>query len=351
MGHTTRTVPLIAHLLAAGHHVTVAGNAWQRQYLSATFPGIPSLHLDGYDVSYSRHRGSFMLSIFAQIPRLLKTIRREHQWLLQLTSKQHFDGIITDNRYGLYHPSIPSVIMTHQPQMQVGMGQMNDKVLMKIHYRMLGKYSGVWLVDVPGSPNLAGTLSHPAVLPPHATYIGLLSQMAGMPPGNEEHLLVLLSGPEPQRTILSRILWQQVQNYKGKVVFIEGSNDAATPQSIPPGISYYKRITKEELQPLIARASMVVCRSGYSSLMDLVAMDKKAILIPTPGQTEQEYLGKYLHNSAVFYSASQKGFDLMKSLTDTASFPFKKLPLDDAFTRYKDVVDEWVATLRQSNSV
>lgn len=305
-------MPVIAHLLDTGHHVTVAGNEWQRQYLQATFPGIDTVHLEGYNVRYSRHRSSFMLSVFGQIPRLLKTIRQEHQWLLKLAAKKHFDGIITDNRYGLYHPSIPSVILTHQPQMLLGMGAVNDKILMKLHYKMLGRFSNTWLVDVPGKPNLAGRLSHPSVLPRNSRYIGLLSQMQATGSDTEEHLLILLSGPEPQRSILSAMLWQQVQSYKGKVVFVEGSDNAVTPNNIPSHICHYKRITKDELQPLLSKASMVICRSGYSSLMDLTALNKKAIIVPTPGQTEQEYLGRHLHESDVFYSSTQKSFDLHK---------------------------------------
>jgi UDP-N-acetylglucosamine transferase subunit ALG13 len=322
----------------------VAGNSWQLDYITATFPGISTIELQGYNVHYSRSGSGFMWSIFSQLPRLLKTIRGEHQWLQQLTANRHFDGIISDNRYGLYHARIPSVIMTHQLQPQTGLGSFADNQLRKFHYRLLSRYGACWVVDVPGNPNLAGTLAHPSSLPANTNYIGLLSQLEATS-AQEENLLVLLSGPEPQRTILAQLLWKQLQGYKGKVVFVEGSYDAATPASVPASITYHKRITKEALQPLIANSSMVICRSGYSTLMDLVILGKKAILIPTPGQTEQEYLGRHLHAEGVFYSKSQKGFDLHQALLGAKAFPFKKLPLEDAGQLYKPVISQWLASL------
>lgn len=344
MGHTTRSVPLIQYLQQLGHTVVFAGNQWQRSYINETFKAIDTIHLDGYNVHYSHSGSRFMLSLFSQLPKLLKTIQKEHDWLLNIAAQQHLDGIITDNRYGLYHPRIPSVIMTHQVLAQSGMGDMIDRLTSRVHYKQLRKFSQCWVVDVPGKPNLAGKLAHPAIMPPNAKYIGLLSQIEPAET-SAEHLLILLSGPEPQRTMLSELLWRQVQHYKGKLVFIEGSNETATPDNIPGNISYYKRVTKEVLQPLLEAACMVICRSGYSTLMDLAVLDKPAILVPTPGQTEQEYLGKHLHKEGVFYHAPQKTFNLSKVLAATAQFPFHKLQLENAHQRYKLVIDDWIKTL------
>jgi UDP:flavonoid glycosyltransferase YjiC (YdhE family) len=344
MGHTTRSVPVIQHLRSQGHTVVFAGNDWQSSYISKTFGDIETIELDGYDVHYSHSGARFMISLFSQLPKLLKTIRHEHEWLLRVAATRHFDGIITDNRYGLYHPRIPSVIMTHQVLAQSGMGDIADRLTSKLHYKQLAKFNQCWVVDVPGKPNLAGKLAHPHTLPRNAQYIGLLSQIE-QATTKKEHLLVLLSGPEPQRTMLSQILWKQVQQYKDKLVFIEGSNDCPTPENIPGNIQYHKRVTKEVLQPLLENASMVICRSGYSSLMDLAVLDKPAVLIPTPGQTEQEYLGRHLHKEGVFYCAPQKTFDLQKVLAEVPTFPFKKLPLQNAHTQYKGVIDNWLAKL------
>ena len=345
LGHTSRCTPLIRHLQDSGHKVVFAGCPWQIDFIYKIFPVIETIHLEGYNVSYARSAHGFMPFIMLQVPKILSTIRSEHQWLINLCKDQHFDAIISDNRYGLYHPRIPSAIMTHQLHVLTG-NKLSDNIFARLHYKMLQHFTKCMVVDVPGNPNLSGQLAHPKSIPHNAEYIGLLSQFEK---ANEtkatQHLLILLSGPEPQRSILSGILWQQVQDYKGNIVFVEGSNDATTPSSIPAHIQYHKRIAQNILQPIIEQASLVICRSGYSSLMDLIALNKKAIIIPTPGQTEQEYLAKHLHSEGVFYAASQKNFNLSAALQNAATFPFKKLSIPDAHTRYKAVIDNWLLSL------
>ncbi|RYE25370.1 MAG: hypothetical protein EOP51_04305, partial [Sphingobacteriales bacterium] len=130
-----------------------------------------------------------------------------------------------------------------------------------------------------------------------------------------------------------------------KIVFVEGSNHVSGRDEVPEHITHHKRITKEQLQPLLEKASIVICRSGYSTLMDLVALNKKAILVPTPGQTEQEYLGRHLHNEGVYYSAQQKGFNLQQALNAAKQFPFRQLNLQDGLQQYTAVVDEWLQNI------
>jgi UDP:flavonoid glycosyltransferase YjiC (YdhE family) len=348
LGHTTRCIPLMRHLRASGHSVTLAGNENQRSFIEETFPGIETIHLEGYNVSYGSTAGGFMFSIFKQIPGLLKAIRLEHDWLARITKTRHFDGIISDNRYGLFHSTIPSVFITHQLQVRTGMGDATDGILRNLHYRYINRFRQCWVADLPEAPGLGGSLSHPNVLPARTEYLGLLSQFTPVDDrkaNDAKHLLILLSGPEPQRTLLSGFLWDQVKDHEGKVVFVEGSGKAAAPPDIPPQISYYKQLTAGELTPLLQQAEMVICRSGYSTLMDLVAFGKKAILIPTPGQTEQEYLAKKLKAEGRFLSTTQKSFDLQDVLKQAMSFPFKAFNGALDFTKHQEVMDNWIRRL------
>lgn len=345
LGHTSRCIPIIMHLQSLGHHVIVAGNSWQRQFIKRSLPNTETIGLEGYEVSYSKRGAGFMFSMFRQMPNLLKTVRRENDWLIEQSAQVQFDGIISDNRYGLFHKRIPSVIMTHQLAVRTGMGKAANAILRKLHYKYLQHFNKCWVVDVNGTECLGGKLSHPKSIPDNAEYIGLLSQLEAKKTNDGGHLLVLLSGPEPQRSLLSDILWKQLVSYKGNVVFVEGRNDASGRNMIPGHVTYHKQLTKTELQPLLEDAGIVICRSGYSTLMDLVALGKKAIIIPTPGQTEQVYLGRYLHEQGVFYSTPQKGFKLQKSLDAVQQFPFHKLSLQDPFSQYKVIVDNWLSTL------
>jgi UDP-N-acetylglucosamine transferase subunit ALG13 len=345
MGHTTRCVPLINHIQESGHTAVFAGNSWQRHYITETFGTIETIDRTGYEVRYSKHRHGFMFTLFSQLPRLLKTIKEEHDWLQQTVDNQKIDGIISDNRYGLYHDRVPAVFMTHQVLAQTGLGSMADNLLRGLHFKRIQKFDECWIIDIADNPNLSGKLGHPRKIPANATYIGLLSQIqAGQI--SEKYLLVLLSGPEPQRTILSDILWKQVKDYNGKVVFIEGSTKANR-INIPSHVTYYARVTKETLQPVLEQAELVICRSGYSTLMDLAVLAKKAILIPTPGQTEQEYLGKELHNAGVFYNSAQKNFNLNASLKAAEQFPFKQLHFANGFHHYKTILDKWLNSIQK----
>lgn len=310
------------------------------------FPDLHVVQLEGYNVTYSRHGSSFLPKLMSQLPGLVRTVRSEHRWLKDYVKQHPIDGIISDNRYGLYHDTIPSVIITHQLSLKTGFGPFADNAFRRLHYQFLEKFDSCWVPDVIGSPNLAGSLSHPGRLPADTRYIGWLSQMSHPhEPASEDRLLVLLSGPEPQRTILSDLLWQHVCKLEQTIIFVEGSAAAEPRSSIPPHIRYYRLAGAGELQPLIEQASMVICRSGYSTLMDLVQLNKKAILIPTPGQTEQVYLAAHLREQGIFMSGKQHSFDLANALEDASGFPFHPLIQTGAHHQFEAVLDAWIASL------
>ncbi len=352
-GHTTRCIPIIHYLLQLGQNPVVAGNAAQLSLIEDAFPsGLHTIELPGYNITYSAWNKWMQMGLVSQLPGILRSIKQEHEWLEKKAAELKLDGIISDNRYGLYHHSIPSVILTHQLRIRSGMGDMADSIVQKAHYKHLNRFGATWVVDTENEPCLAGALSHSQQMPESSDYIGLLSRFANTRPathasGERERLvlLFLLSGPEPQRSNLSRRVWQQAVQHNGPVVFVDGSDKAETPTHIPAHIVYHKRLGTAALLPIITEASIVLCRSGYSTIMDLVALGKKAILIPTPGQTEQQYLGSRLHERGIFYCAKQEGFDLNKALSDCEKFSFNALDLSSAFTQFQPVVDRWLQKL------
>ena len=353
LGHTARCIPIIGHILRLGYVPVVACNQWQRSFIEATFSDIEYIHLDGYNITYSKWNRIAQSGLLSQLPRITNTIKKEQLWLRQHAMKTQIDGIISDNRYGLYLHGTPSVILTHQLQVQTGMGLLPDRLVQKLHYNYLNHFSETWIPDMSGANNMGGILSQPSQLPGHYRYIGLLSRFEEEAPlaGTEESdfsaqpLLILISGPEPQRGQLSHILWQQALAHAGAVVFVDGSASAIVPGDVPPHITYHKLLTGDDLKNLLAAASMVICRSGYSSLMDLVALGKRAILIPTPGQTEQEYLAKHLTERGIFYSVPQNKFDLQRHLDEAITFPFHPLPRVGPFGMYKAVLEDWISSL------
>ncbi len=312
LGHTTRCVPVIRQLQRLGHDIVFAGDERQQTWIRQSFPRIDTVFLEGYRVRYSRR--ALMFTILWQLPRLLNTIRQEHAWLLDLVKRERIDGIISDNRYGLWHPQRPSVILTHQLAVHTGLGTGSEAAVRQMHYRYLNRFGEVWIPDLPGGENLAGKLSHPDQLPPGARYIGWLSQFEQPKEmGAGRHVLVLLSGPEPQRSILADRLWAQAIQIRQPVAFVEGKGGAMR-QDIPPHIRHIPLADTKSLQALLEEASLVVCRSGYSTLMDLARLGKLAVLIPTPGQTEQEYLAKTLAAEGVFYAMRQSEASLQMAI-------------------------------------
>ena len=226
MGHTTRCIPVVRYALSRNMDVWLAGNENQLTLLSAHFPALPTLPLAGYNISYQSHHGSFAGKILSQVPGILTSIRREQKWLAARHSQLHFDGVISDNRYGLHLPGLPSAILTHQLQLATGAGRVADWLLSRRLRSWLSRFSETWIADTE-TPALAGKLSHPARLPANARYAGLLSQFdaADVSPSlSTGPLVVLLSGPEPQRSILSDLLWAQLPQVSMPVVFVEGKS-------------------------------------------------------------------------------------------------------------------------------
>jgi len=348
MGHTTRCIPIIHQILHLGHIPVFAGNEFQCSYIEETFGVIENIHLKGYNILFP----GGIIPLIKQIPGILGSIKKEHKWLLHNVQKLKINGIISDNRYGLYHPEIPNVILTHQLRIQSGIGNFADTIIQNLHYRFLQRFNEQWIVDNPDERNIAGKLSHPEKLPTTTKFIGLLSRFNSTLSTKEvaNNLLIILSGPEPQRTILSDKLWQQIQTFKGSIVFIEGTQNKKSDRIATKNIRHFDYLTHEAMAPLLHESEIVICRSGYSTIMDLLAMGKKAILIPTPGQTEQEYLGKYLNDSGIFLCMSQETFDLQKAVDTCKQISFNKPTTKNDFNLFIPTLEQWLDDISECKS-
>ncbi|WP_291206085.1 glycosyltransferase [Dyadobacter sp.] len=292
--------------------------------LKKNFPDLPQLTLPGYNITYSRSGGTFVLKILAQIPKILGAIRRERQWLREVQATYQFDLIISDNRYGLKIDGLKSVILTHQLQVLTGFGTTADSLMRRLHYRILEKFDECWVVDEPENGGLAGVLSHPRQLPSNSRYIGLLSQLRqpdASAVGSHHNVLVLLSGPEPMRSILEEKILQQAASAVGYHFHVIAGNPSGQSRAhLPAHITYTAYASAQELTDALARARLVICRSGYSTLMDLAMFGKKALLIPTPGQSEQEYLAEHLQAQGIAFSKRQAEINLTTDMTEALRY-------------------------------
>lgn len=299
--------------------------------LRENFPDVPQLELPGYAVTYSRSGGTFVVKILSQVPRILRAIRNERNWLRRMQAAHRFDLVISDNRYGLKIEGLPAVIMTHQLQILTGFGPAADYVMRKLHYRMLGKFDACWVVDEQANGGLGGKLSHPADIPEGARYVGLLSQLndpAPEMPVQSKEVLVLLSGPEPMRTLFEKRLMEQMAgltDYQFRLV--AGNPGGAMPARLPAHVRYATHVNASGLSEAMGAAGLVICRSGYSTLMDLAALGKKALLVPTPGQSEQMYLAAHLQRKGIALSRSQALLNLANDIPEAMKFPGFPVPM------------------------
>ncbi len=347
LGHATRDIPLIHELLNAGCEVLIAAEGKHAALLSREFPQITILPLPGYHIQYSQKGLFFGLKIIQQIPKIWKAVRYEQAWLRKTVADLGIDAVISDNRFGLYHPDIPCVFISHQLLIKTPFGGITERLLQRINYKYIRRYSACWIPDFAGEPNLSGILAHPGTLPEHTTYLGCLSRFEPMENVEKKYdLLALISGPEPQRTNLEELLLAQVKQIPGmKALIVSGRPDQAEKREIAPGIFQVSHLGAKELNEAMLASDMVLSRSGYTTLMDLAKLNKKAILIPTPGQSEQEYLGKYLMQKGYFYSLPQHQFNLQKALEAVKTFPFTTFQHGQDMQAYKNVVQTFAKTL------
>jgi len=327
IGHATRCVPIIRELQDAGYRVIAATGGRSLQFLKKECPGITLYEFPGVGVNYSRGN-RMLLKMIAFTPAFCIGIWREHQTLKQIARRFKPDLIVSDNRYGCWHKKIFSVFITHQVRIRVPDSiQFLERPLNRINHWFIRRYNECWIPDFEHHHGLAGALSHPVTLPANAHYIGILSRFSAYTPQMEKqaepivNVVVILSGPEPQRTILEKKILADLENINLRTIIIQGITENDEARKVNDRILIFSHLDTKRMARVLENAEMVICRSGYSSIMDIVTLGKRAIFIPTPGQTEQEYLARYLMEKKIFFSMDQESFNLLYAMDLSNNYP------------------------------
>lgn len=323
LGHATRCVPIIRDLLNNDCEVWLAGEGAQEKLLREEFPSLPFLPLKGYHIKYSK--SGLAAKLVFQIPSILRSIREENSWLKEQIKSHGFEAVVSDNRYGLYHESIFSAIITHQLRIKSSLGQLSENLLQKWNYKLINKFDECWIPDKEGENNLAGALSHPHKLPSiPVKYIGSQSRFNSLNIEVEkDHLLIILSGPEPQRTIFENKIIEEIVNYPGTATIVRGLPGEKNIVPSTNTIHFYNHLKANDLNIEMMKAEFIIGRSGYSTIMDIGELGKRSILVPTPGQTEQEYLADLGMQKRFAYCVKQKEFSLLKVISEARRFDFR----------------------------
>lgn len=305
LGHATRCIPLIQKLLSEGHEIIIASDGHPMELLKQEFPELLLIDFPSYNIRYNKGKSQFS-AMLRSIPVIFRGIIREHLQLKEIIRKHQIERVISDNRFGLWNKHLHSTYITHQLMIKMpkGLGFMTPVIWLG-HRFFINRFDVCMIPDFEGEENLSGDLSHKYPLPRHARFIGPLSRFAQIStqspiiPDLRFDTVALVSGPEPQRTIFEQQLIKRFKNTDERVLIIQGLPADKTSRQIEQShenLTILPHLDTNNLASILLQAKKIICRSGYSTIMDLHALNclDKAELIPTPGQTEQEYLALYL---------------------------------------------------------
>ncbi|MCB0464188.1 MAG: glycosyltransferase [Aequorivita sp.] len=310
LGHATRCIPIIRALLEHNFNVLLASDGSALLLLQKEFPELESIELPSYNITYPKKGGHFKWKILLKLPKIKKTMDAEKSIVKQLVNSGKIQGIISDNRFGARNKAVPSVFITHQLNVLTGS---TTALTSKMHQKIIKKFDVCWVPDIEDLVmNLSGNLGHINKEKIPVKYTGILSRMQKKELQKTIDVLVLLSGPEPQRSILEERLKESLKKSEKKVLIVCGIVEAKQQWYDFENIKMVNFMKSEELEETINKSEIVISRSGYTTIMDLTVLEKKAFFIPTPGQYEQEYLAKRLKNLGIVPSCKQEKFDLKK---------------------------------------
>ncbi len=329
LGHATRCIPIIKELTNQKADVCVGGSGKSLILLREEFPEMRWIYLPGYNMKYSG-RPFFFLSLILQMPLFLLSTLREYLLLMKIQKHENFDIIISDNRYGLHSPACISVIITHQINVILPFWlKIFEKAVRNFIQNRINLFDSCWIPDLPGENNLSGALAHKVEQLKNYKFTGILSRLTKLNDSPNKQftyeIVVVVSGPEPCRSQFERILEKALKNSGKKSLLIRGLPGK---KQIEASGNFFKvnHLKTSEFLEIMQQARYLICRSGYSTVMDLVSMKKSALLVPTPGQTEQEYLAEFLMGKGFFPFIKQRNFNLENAFVLLESFSFAKLP-------------------------
>lgn len=316
LGHATRSLPIIREFLRRNWEVLLGSNGRALEFLKTELPGVPFVITPDYEIEYAAN--SWLIPKLAiQLPRLLKKIKEEQQFTRGVIPKFLPDLIFSDNCYGVHDERIPSYFISHQvffamPNGLEPLGPLAGRFNRRFHE----PYIKIIIPDLPGHGQglLSGDLSRSPEKSSKYVYGGILSSMTRRESSDPLDLLVSISGPEPQRTIFEQKILKQIENIPGKKVVALGKSETLQLIRDTKDLQVYSHIPRREMEMLFNRARLIVSRPGYSTLMELVELGKPALLVPTPGQTEQISLARYTRERNWFYSVDQAKLDLARDV-------------------------------------
>jgi uncharacterized protein (TIGR00661 family) len=303
LGHATRSIPVIQNLILQKNSITIACSGKSLVFLKEYFPTLHFINFEDKPIEYSDKNSWF--SWWKISIQMAKRYLKERKLIQSIG--QNYDKIISDNRYGLFSKQVHSVFITHQYHVIVPRGfKLFQKPVNYLIHKKLQNFNEIWIPD--NELQISGKLSE-FCRHNNSKRIGLLSRFSTIQKihsseFSEYQVLVLLSGPEPQRTLLQNILISKLEELELKTLIIAGRPEK-TYQINSQFVNFVWHLNDEKWIQAVDTIPYIIARAGYSTIMDLVVLKKTALLVPTPNQAEQEYLAKSLSQRNLFVSCLQ----------------------------------------------
>lgn len=337
LGHTTRCIPIIKQLIALGCEVQLGGTDITNALLKKEFPDLVYHSYPSYAVSYPEKASDFLKHIIKQMPSVALAVSKERKLTQALVDTHKFDIIISDNRFGVQDKRCKSIFITHQLNVLLPQSKLLAWLTNWKNHGYINRFDKVLVPDNMDSL-LSGVLTNTNGIKIPIEYLNNLSRWnyEKQVITKEESVLAILSGPEPQRTLLEKMLIEQSANLDIELTIVRAKpNEKKVPKN--KEITFYNHLDAASLQKRVQESEVVISRAGYSTIMDLVAVQKNAILIPTPGQTEQEYLAEYLENQKLFHFYNQENFDLKEAMAKFKLETWSTFPVFE--NRLKEILE------------
>jgi uncharacterized protein (TIGR00661 family) len=318
LGHATRCIPIVNLLIKFKCDVIIAGSGMSLALLQVEYPSLTFIELPAYNPAYSS-RSTLVIKMLTQLPKFLKVIKKEHAVLENIVRDRNIDIVISDNRYGCWSSSAKSIFITHQLNILMPEGlKWLSTVVNFFNYKLIRKYNVCWVPDN-DREKLTTELSTCDAL--NVKFIGTLSRFQKCLPSSvfKYKVIVVLSGPEPQRTLLEKILMNQLRLLNLPTLVVRGVLGKVSPQC-GDRIEIVNFLNTQQLNNALCESEIVIARAGYSTIMDLAKLEKRAILIPTPGQTEQEHLASVLRRKSIAYSVDQNKINLQNDIAQAYNY-------------------------------
>jgi len=307
LGHATRCIPIINALIEHNFEPIIASDGIALQFLKKEFSELIHLELPSYNIKHPKKGHHFKWKLLKDAPKIINAVRAEKRLVDVIIERYNIKGIISDNRLGVFSNKVPSVFITHQLNVLSGSTTWFSS---KMHQKIIKKFDECWIPDIENEPNLSGKLGHLKSHDFNLKYIGPLSRFNKTDSDIVHNLLVLLSGIEPQRTFFEEILFKKLKAFEGNILFIKGKIETDQIITKKNQFTIYNFMLTQELEKAINESEVVLSRSGYTTIMELAKLNKKAFFIPTPGQFEQEYLARHLQKLQLWPSCNQADFKI-----------------------------------------